>query len=101
MKVFQDKVVNTEVDRICDVCNESVSVEINGMRFIERGELKASFGYGSNDDGKVYHLDLCETCFKIALNTLKEHRKTLLMPDHDSSDEHFGLDKDKNKTTLQ
>lgn len=90
--------MSTEVDRICDVCNESVSVEINGMKFIERGELKASFGYGShNEDGKVYHLDLCEACFKTAIHSLKEHRKALMTSDHDSPDEHFGLD--KNRTT--
>ncbi|MCC5518956.1 hypothetical protein BCT65_018110 [Vibrio splendidus] len=96
MKVFKEKLVKTEIDRICDVCDESVSIKINGILFVERGELHAEFGYGSNgEDGKVYHLDLCEACFKTALQTLKEHRRNLGKSDANLQDDHFGLDETK------
>ncbi|MFA0690972.1 hypothetical protein [Vibrio splendidus] len=96
MKVFEEKLVETEIDRICDVCEKSVSVKINGISFVERGELHAEFGYGSKDeDGKVYHLDLCESCFKTALHTLKEHRRNLRKSDVNLQDDHFGLDETK------
>jgi hypothetical protein len=36
MKVFAEKLVNTEVDRNCDVCGESVMVECGGHKYAER-----------------------------------------------------------------
>lgn len=94
MKVFAEKLVNTEVDRNCDVCGESVMVECGGHKYAEFGELSASFGYGSTEDGKVYHLDLCESCFKTALYALRDHRRVTAMFDDDENlpDETFGLD---------
>jgi hypothetical protein len=76
MKVFAETLVETVVDRVCDVCKESV-VE-------EYGEL----------DGNTYHLDLCESCFKVALCALKSHKRSLFMFDDDEKnlpDEKFGL----------
>ena len=43
--------------------------------------LSASFGYGSKEDGNVYHLDLCEKCFKTALYALRDERRTTFMFD--------------------
>lgn len=98
MKIFAEKLVNTEVDRICDVCGESVMVEFGGHKYAEFGELAASFGYGSAEDGKVYHLDLCEGCFKTALYALREHRRATVMFDDEKGlpDETFGLDPERN-----
>jgi len=93
MKVYAEKLVETVVDKICDVCEQSVMIELNQYKYEECGELKASFGYGSKEDGKVYQLDLCESCFKAALYTLRDQRRTEFMFDEakDLSDEKFGL----------
>ena len=63
MKVYAEKLVETVVDKICDVCEESVMTELNGEKYEESGELSAMFGYGSQEDGNVYHLDLIEKTF--------------------------------------
>lgn len=97
MKIFAEKLVKTEVDRICDVCGESVLIKCNDHKYAEYGELSANFGYGSEEDGNNYHLDLCEKCFKIALHALKDHRRATVMFDNieDLPDENFGLDLDR------
>jgi hypothetical protein len=63
-------------------------------KYEESGTLSASFGYGSKEDGNVYHLDLCEKCFKIALYALRDERRTTFMFDDKRNllDENFGLD---------
>jgi hypothetical protein len=68
-------------------------IEVNKHKYEECGELKASFGYDSKEDGKVYQLDLCESCFKTALCALRDQRKIELMIDEAKylSDEKFGL----------
>lgn len=91
MKVYTEKLVETMVDKICDVCEESVLIE---GKYEESGTLSASFGYGSKEDGNVYHLDLCEKCFKTALYALRDERRTTFMFDdkRNLQDENFGLD---------
>lgn len=93
MKVYAEKLVETVVDKICDVCEQSVMIVVNDHKYEESGELKASFGYGSKEDGKVYQLDLCESCFKIALYALRDNRRTEFMFDKakDLPDKKFGL----------
>ncbi len=91
MKVYAEKLVETMVDKIGDVCEESVLIE---GKYEESGTLSASFGYGSKEDGNVYHLDLCEKCFKTALYALRDERRTTFMFDDKRNllDENFGLD---------
>jgi hypothetical protein len=91
VKVYAEKLVETMVDKICDVCEESVLIE---GKYEESGTLSASFGYGSKEDGNVYHLDLCEKCFKTALYALRDERRTTFMFDDKKNllDENFGLD---------
>ena len=91
MKVYAEKLVETMVDKICDVCEESVLIE---GKYEESGTLSASFGYGSKEDGNVYHLDLCEKCFKTALYALRDERRTTFMFDdkRNTQDKNFGLD---------
>jgi hypothetical protein len=91
VKVYAEKLVETMVDKICDVCEESVLIE---GKYEESGTLSASFGYGSKEDGNVYHLDLCEKCFKTALYALRDERRTTFMFDDKRNllDENFGLD---------
>jgi hypothetical protein len=94
MKVYAEKLVETVVDKICDVCEESVMIELNGEKYEESGKLSATFGYGSQEDGNVYHLDLCEECFKTAIYALRDKRRVTFMFDveKDLPDEKFGLD---------
>lgn len=93
MKILAEKVVETVVDRICDICNDSVMIEVNDHKHEECGELQESWGYGSKEDGKTYHLDLCENCFKVALHALKDHRRSIVMFEEEQElpDETFGL----------
>ena len=94
MKIFAERLVETVVDRVCDVCKESVMIDVGGNKVEEYGELKAQWGYDSKLDGNTYHLDLCESCFKVALFALKDHKRSLFMFDDESNlpDEKFGLD---------
>ena len=100
MKIFEERLVETVVDRVCDVCKESVMTDVGEGRVEEFGELKAKLGYGSKskEDGNTYHLDLCERCFKVALLALKDHKRSLFMFDDDENnlpDEKFGLNSDR------
>jgi hypothetical protein len=94
MKIIEKILMDTVVDITCDVCGQLVSANIKGEECEVKANLAASFGYGSGEDGNVYHVDLCESCFKIALSALKEHRRLLVMFDdeHNLPDEKFGLD---------
>ena len=94
MKIFAERLVETVVDRVCDVCKESVMTGVGDGRVEEYGELKAQWGYSSKEDGNTYHLDLCESCFKVALFALKDHRRSFVMfnEENDLPDEKFGLD---------
>jgi hypothetical protein len=69
-------------------------IEFNGEKYEKSGELNATFGYDSQEDGNVYHLDLCEKCFKTALYALRDKRRVTFMFDveKDLQDEKFGLD---------
>ncbi len=100
MKIYAEKLVETLVNKICDVCEGSVMIDLNGERYEESGELSATFGYGSQEDGNVYHLDLCEKCFKTAIYSLRDKRRAIFMLDEDKDllDEKFGLD--PNRTTI-
>lgn len=54
MKIFKQQSIQV-IDRIiCDIC---------GNISTEYAEVKASWGYGSKNDGKRYDIDLCENCF--------------------------------------
>jgi hypothetical protein len=94
VKVYAEKIVETIVDKICDVCEDSVLIEGN---YEETGTLSASFGYRSKEDGNVYHLDLCEKCFKTALLALRDKRRSIFMFDDEKNlvDEKFGLDPER------
>ncbi len=87
----------TVVDRVCDVCGQSVMVDVNGHKYEEVGELEAKWGYGSKEDGVSYHLDLCEDCFKVAVAALKDHRSSIAISENDQElpDEDFGIDKSR------
>ncbi|GAC33368.1 LOW QUALITY PROTEIN: conserved hypothetical protein [Paraglaciecola polaris LMG 21857] len=93
MKILAEKVVETVVNRICDICNDSVMIEMNGHTHKECGELKASWGYGSKADGITYGLDLCENYFEVALHALKDYRRSIVMFDEKQElpDKAFGI----------
>jgi hypothetical protein len=94
MKIFAERTVETVVDRVCDVCKESVMIDV-GNKIQKCGELKAQWAEGSKEDGNAYHLELCESCFKVALYSLKHHKRSLFMFDDDENnlpDDKFGLD---------
>ncbi|ELB2131282.1 hypothetical protein V5H08_14880 [Vibrio cholerae] len=93
MKVYGQKTIEVAVDRCCDICGTSVMVvDSSGVKLEEVGELTANWGFGSKMDGITHHLDMCESCFKVALSALKEHRRSIVMFDdeQDLPDEKFG-----------
>ncbi|MGF1700523.1 hypothetical protein L4D09_09440 [Photobacterium makurazakiensis] len=91
MKIYGLKQVEVVVDRRCDVCGASVLIDCDGARVEEVGELTASWGYGSKNDGISHHLDLCENCFHVALLALIDHRRGINMFDSELPDEDFGV----------
>lgn len=70
-----------DVGFICDVCALSVFYEDNDVR----ASLSAIFGYGSEEDGNEYRLDLCLSCFRSALAEIKNMRRSRLMFDENVS----------------
>ncbi len=54
-----------------------LEVNDNDMKLDECGELSAKWGYAPSEDGSAYHLDLCHDCFKFALSTLRDKRRSL------------------------
>ncbi|MBP0050208.1 hypothetical protein H9C73_15915 [Marinobacterium sp. AK62] len=75
----------------CSVCGEALAKEIDGKILVEKGELHAEWGYASNNDGVVHHLDLCESCFHLALSTLKS-RAVKTLDDDTAVSESFGIE---------
>ena len=95
MKIREKRLVETVIDRVCDVCRQSVLIEINSDRFEECAELSADWGYGSGQDGNSYRLDLCENCFDSVITTLKARRETITGTSVDSD---FALDLSRTTT---
>ncbi len=97
MKLYEEQLISTVVDRVCDVCGSSVMIDINGYKYEEVGELKAQWGYDSKTDGTAYHLDLCEDCFRHAISSLRELRRSTIMFDkaQEFPPEDFGIDKSR------
>lgn len=89
MKILEKRLVETVIDRVCDVCQKSVFIEINNDSFEECATLNAVWGYGSKQDGNCHQIDLCENCFNSTLTMLKDRRKKILGLSDDSE---FGLD---------
>ena len=77
MKKTAKRLVEVVVDVTCDACGTSVVPEWHRAHsesldsFKEFGVLKASFGYGSNQDGDSFHFDLCEACFEQLVETIE------------------------------
>jgi hypothetical protein len=58
-------------DVLCDVCNESTSVESHGPQF---GTLRANWEFRSPPNGERYEIHLCERCFFSVLAGLRRTR---------------------------
>ena len=94
MKVTEKRTVDVITKHICDVCEKVFEVPEGCDSSQNIGTLNANWGYGSTQDGARYNLDLCEQCFDIALISLKDHRKSIVMFDDkkDLPDDKFGLE---------
>lgn len=55
------------INVVCDICNTNCRKNYSA----EYGNISAEWGYDSNNDGDVYDLDLCESCFLKTINYLK------------------------------
>ncbi|CAE6934469.1 hypothetical protein ACOMICROBIO_NCLOACGD_03585 [Vibrio sp. B1ASS3] len=67
-------------------------VDSNGVQLEEASELTANWGFWSKMDGITHHLDMCESCFQVALSALKEYRRSVVIFDdnQDLPDEKIG-----------
>lgn len=86
MEIKQLQQVEAMTDVVCDVCNQSTTLEF--------ANLSAHWGYGSTYDGERYEFQLCEKCFFYAPTTLKKERRDTFMFDENfdpSSLNAFGL----------
>jgi hypothetical protein len=100
MKIMQKKLMLTLVDRTCDICGQSEMINVGDHTFEELGELKATWGYGSKQDGKVFQLDLCERCFAVALEALRNHKNSQTSLTGRLTNEEFGLDRERSRRPL-
>jgi hypothetical protein len=92
MKITGRFEMDAVVDVICDRCGGNTKTEGSGLKF---GTMSAHWGYGSQHEGQVYELHLCETCFFGQLADIKRVRWTQEMfsaeGDVVRDDENFGL----------
>lgn len=57
----------TVVDKVlCDMCGKVCTKE--------HAKLAADWGYDSNSDGKRFFIHMCEKCFFLTLNWIKDQR---------------------------
>ncbi|MAC35603.1 MULTISPECIES: hypothetical protein [Idiomarina] len=77
MKKTANQSVEVITDILCDACGASVLPNFQKENcedlsdFRDYGTLRASYGYGSNQDGDSFHFDLCESCFKELVDKVK------------------------------
>lgn len=80
MRTWKTKTTKTKVvdDVHCDTCGKSTT----NYRDVgpDYATLESCWGYGSNNDGSKYNIDLCESCFFDVLNFIKEKRRKVLGP---------------------
>jgi hypothetical protein len=78
MRTFKEKTIKVIDDVHCDGCGKSTT------NFVDVGPdyatLESCWGYGSNNDGTKYSIELCETCFFEVLNFIKNKRRKALGP---------------------
>ena len=78
MRTWKKKTTKVVDDVHCDACGKSTT------NYADVGPdyatLESCWGYGSNDDGTRYNIDLCEKCFFEVLNFIKEKRRKVLGP---------------------
>jgi hypothetical protein len=80
MKVYKKKLVKAVNDVLCDVCGNSCTI-IPDNAGPDFATLEACWGYGSKYDGTKFDIDLCEKCFGMTIQFLKEHRNRYLNTD--------------------
>jgi hypothetical protein len=74
MKTYKEE-IRKAIDKIyCDCCGENCSKHIDH----EYAELSATWGYCSKQDGTVYDIQICESCFNEVLQSMKQIRKRIL-----------------------
>jgi hypothetical protein len=78
MRTFKEKTIQVVDDVNCDACGKSTT------NYADVGPdyatLESCWGYGSDNDGSKYHIDLCESCFFEVLNFIREKRRKVLGP---------------------
>lgn len=79
MRTYKEEVKKVLDEIRCDCCDESCTITEPVIEH-EYGELIATWGYFSDQDGSQYNIDLCENCFNDVLSFIKNSRKKILGP---------------------
>lgn len=76
MKIYKKKTVKVVDQILCDCCGQSCSNEYDH----EFAAIEAKWGYWAKQDGTVYDIQICETCFTEVLDFIKDKRRKILGP---------------------
>ena len=76
MKTYKKKLTKVVDQILCDCCGQSCSNEYDH----EFATIEAKWGYWAKQDGTVYDIQICETCFTEVLNFIKDKRRKVLEP---------------------
>ena len=79
MKTYREEIRLVVDEILCDCCGESCTISEPVIEH-EYGELIATWGYFSDQDGTQFNIDLCENCFNDVLSFIKTSRKKILGP---------------------
>ena len=78
MKTWKEKISKVVDDVLCDCCGKSTTnCDHVGPDY---ATLDSCWGYGSDHDGTMYDIHLCEKCFCEILSHIKENRRQILGP---------------------
>lgn len=76
MKTYKKKLTKVVDQILCDCCGQSCSNEYDH----EFATIEAKWGYWAKQDGTVYDIQICETCFTEVLDFIKDKRRKILGP---------------------
>ena len=81
MKTYKKKLTKVVDQILCDCCGQSCTKEFPTTKPSfdhEYASIEATWGYLSNQDGTVYDIQICESCFNEVLQYMKQIRKRIL-----------------------
>lgn len=81
MKKYKKKLTKVISEILCDCCGQSCTKEVPTIKPSfdhEYATIEAKWGYWTKQDGTVYDIQICESCFNEVLQCMKRIRKRIL-----------------------